>query len=165
MTMVVSFGIGLGWTIITKGDNWKYLVGFSLAHPGVRGYVWGRIVWAAPYVWNASRVVASDALFLSRAAVGTRTAAAIGSAAQTVALGAASVGAGYTIGAVTGTVIIDQAEKRGMVYEGATKDVLDFYTGSEEAHYWAQGDKATPGYFNIPGNASFIAKHYWNKWT
>lgn len=65
---------------------------------------------------------------------------------------------GYTIGAVTGTAIVAAAESQGYVYEGATKDVLDFYMG--EGHYWEQGDKATPGYFNIPGNVKYIWGQY-----
>lgn len=68
---------------------------------------------------------------------------------------------GYTIGAVAGTSIVAGAESKGWVYEGATKDVLGFYMGSEDAHYWDQGDRATPGYFNIPGNIKYI----WNQYT
>jgi len=123
-----------------------------------------RIIRGAPWLlrtaWAGTKIVAADAAVMARAAATTQTGAALGSAATIVA----AVGVGYTVGAVTGAVIVREAEKREIVYEGATADVLDFYTG--EGHYWAQGeDDPTPGYFNIPGNASLIAKHYWNKWT
>lgn len=158
--MVVSFAIGLGWNRLVKGDDWKYILGALVAHPRTRGYMWKAARWAAPILWSGTKIVAADAVIIARAAATTQTGAAIGSGAMVVA----AVGAGYTIGAVTGTIIVSQAEKKELVYEGATVDVLDFYTG--EGQYWAQGeDDPTPGYFNIPGNASLIAKHYWNKWV
>jgi len=61
---------------------------------------------------------------------------------------------GYALGAVTGTVIVHVAEEKGWVAEGSTAEVLDFYMG--KGHYWDQGEKATPGYFNIPGNLKYI---------
>jgi len=158
--MVISFFIGLGWNTVSKGNNWKYLVGFSLAHPATRGALWRSAKWVAPYAWAATKVLAADTVTVSRAIATTRTAAAVGSGVTI----AAAVGTGYTIGAVTGTAIVHVAEEKEIVYEGATADVLDFYLG--EGQYWAQGaDDPTPGYFNIPGNASFIAHHYWEKWT
>lgn len=160
--MVISFLIGLGWNTVSKGNNWKYLVGFSLAHPTTRGALWKATKWVAPYAWAGTKVLAVDTITVSRAIATTRTAAAVGSAATVVA----AVGVGYTAGAVTGTIIVSQAEEKGIVYEGATADVLDFYNPvSGEGHYWEQGDKPTPGYFNIPGNAKFIASTYWNRWT
>ena len=163
--MVLGFGIGLAWNIINKGDNWKYGVGFLLAHQKTRGYVWVGAKWTARTLGPPALVFIQDIAFVTRGAAGlaaeTRTAAAIG---RGVMIGAA-VGVGYTGGAVAGTAIVSQAEKEGIVYEGATADVLDFYLGREEAHYWDQGDKPTPGYFNVPGNVGFIASHYWNKWT
>jgi hypothetical protein len=158
--MVVSFAIGLGWNRLWKGDDWKYILGALIAHPKTRGYIWKAARWAAPIAWAGTKIVAADAVIIARAAATTQTGAAIGSGAMVVA----AVGAGYTIGAVSGTIIVSEAEKREIVYEGATADVLEFYTG--EGQYWAQGaDDPTPGYFNIPGNASLIAKHYWNKWV
>jgi len=158
--MVVSFAIGLGWNRLVKGDTWKYVIGALVAHPSTRGYLWRGAKWGAPFAWSAARIVAGDAAIIARAAATTRTAAAIGTGATLVA----AVGVGYTAGAVTGTIIVSQAEEKEIVYEGATADVLDFYTG--EGQYWTQGaDDPTPGYFNIPGNASLIAKTYWNRWT
>ena len=66
----------------------------------------------------------------------------------------AAAALGYAIGAVAGTAIVHVAEEKGLVKEGSTADVLDFYMG--KGHYMAQGDMPTPGYFNIPGNIKFI---------
>lgn len=157
--MVVSFAIGIGWTLLKNEKVWPFVVGAALATPWTRRTIWRGLVYAAPYVWGATKVVAADTAIIARAAATTRTAAVVGSGATVVA----AAGLGYTAGAVAGTIIVSQAEKEGIVYEGATADVLDFYTG--EGHYWDQGEAPTPGYFNIPGNASLIAKHYWNKWV
>jgi len=138
----------------SRGDNWKYLVGFALAHPRSRGYIWKGARWTAPIAWGGLKVIASDAAVIGRAAAGTRTAAVVGGGIQLAAAG----GLGYTAGAVVGTSIVSVAEKEGIVYEGATADVLDFYMG--EGHYWDQGDHPTPGYFNIPGNLKFIYRKY-----
>jgi len=159
---LVRFGVGYG---LPPGrsyrKNWKERVAWGLITLGLTsGWALGAtqrgIVYSAPWLvrgaWAGTKIVATDAATLARAAAGTKTVTA-----------AAAVGAGYAIGAVTGTIIVSEAEKRDIVYEGATADVLDFYMG--EGHYWEQGaDDPTPGYFNIPGNASLIAKHYWNKW-
>jgi hypothetical protein len=39
----------------------------------------------------------------------------------------AAVGAGVVVGAATGTGVVAVAEHQGVVYEGATADVLDLY--------------------------------------
>jgi len=82
---------------------------------------------------------------------------------------AAGAAVGYTGGAMIGTGLISLAEKEGVVYEGATADVLDFYLlragdseTSRERSEWYESD--TP-ILNIPGDVKFIAGHYWNKWT
>jgi len=158
---LIRFGIGynlppgqttpvkerVGWGIITLGltSNW-------ILKPVQRG-----LVYTAPWIlrgaWAGTKLVAADTAIVGRALLGTTTVTAV-----------AAVGTGYTIGAVTGTVLVHVAEEKEIVYEGATADVLDFYLG--EGQYWAQGaDDPTPGYFNIPGNVKFIAGHYWNKWT
>jgi len=152
---VFRFGIGYG---LPPGrsmrKNWKERVAWGLITLGLTsGWVLKPVergvVRAAPWLLRT----AADAAIIARAAAGTRTATAI-----------AAPAAGYAIGAVAGTIIVSEAEKRDIVYEGATVDVLDFYMG--EGHYWEQGaNDPTPGYFNIPGNASLIAKHYWNKWV
>jgi len=166
----ISVGVGTGVGVGLKGGSPKEAFAWSVLTSSLsyalgsgrfwRG-AWGGARWAAPYAWGATRVVAKDVGIIARAALGTST-----------VTGIAAVAAGYTIGAVTGTVIVSQAEKRGMVYEGATADVLDFYTGSGQ--YWGDYDwKGTPtteepsrpGYFNVPGNVRVIASTYWNRWT
>jgi hypothetical protein len=164
--MVISFFIGLGWNTVTKGNNWKYLIGFGLAHPASRGAMWRGAKWVAPYAWSATRVLAADAVTVSRAVAATRTAAAVGSGVTL----AAAAGVGYTAGAVVGTSIIAVAEEQEIVYQGATADVLDFYLlrGEESATVrdrsaWYESE--TP-ILNIPGDAGFIAKHYlWDSWS
>ena len=102
---------------------------------------------------------------MGRAFTTTRTAAALGSGVTA----AATIGVGYTTGAVAGTIIVGEAEERGIVYEGAQADVLDFYLlkgGTSETSRvrdaWYESDVPV---FNIPGDVKFIAKHYWKKWT
>jgi len=140
----------LAWGLITLG-----LTSGWILKPVERG-----LIRSAPWLlragWSGARIVAADTALMARAAAGTQTAAIVANVVLPVTTG-------YVIGATAGTIIVSQAEKKEIVYEGATSDVLDFYTG--EGQYWAQGaDDPTPGYFNIPGNASLIAKHYWNKW-
>jgi len=160
----VSTGVGVG----VRGGNIYEVVGWSALTAGLSASLgsgrtwraaWAGTRWAAPYVARGTVAVASDVGIMGKAFTTTRTAAALGSGVTV----AATIGVGYTAGAVTGTIIVSQAEKKGIVYEGATADVLDFYTG--KGHYIDQGTNPTPGYFNIPGNASLIAKHYWNKWA
>jgi len=161
------FGIGYG---LPPGrsyrKNWKERLAWGLITLGLTsGWILKPVerglIRSAPWLlragWSGAKIVAADTALMARAAAGTETAAIVARVVLPVTTG-------YVIGAVAGTVIVSQAEKKEIVYEGATADVLDFYTG--EGQYWAQGeDDPTPGYFNIPGNASLIAKHYWNKWV
>ena len=78
----------------------------------------------------------------------------------------AAAGLGWGIGAVVGTTIISQAEKREMVYEGATADVIDFYLPGGKGHYWESAPppgsptaEPMPGYFNIGGNIEYILEN------
>jgi len=161
------FGIGYG---LPPGrsyrKNWKERLAWGLITLGLTsGWILKPVerglIRSAPWLlragWSGARIVAADTAVMARAAAGTQTAAIVAKVVLPVAVG-------YTTGAVVGTIIVSQAEEKEIVYEGATADVLDFYMG--EGHYWEQGaDDPTPGYFNIPGNASLIAKHYWNKWV
>jgi hypothetical protein len=168
------FRFGIGYALPpgrTYRKNWKERLAWGLVTLGLTsGWVLKPVerglIRSAPWLlragWSGARIVAADTALMARAAAGTQTAAIVANVVLPVTTG-------YVIGAVAGTVIVSQAEKKEIVYEGATGDVLDFYTG--EGHYWdaapppgnPTGDP-TPGYFNIPGNASLIAKHYWNKW-
>jgi len=174
-TVPISIGVGTGVGVGLKGGSWPEVLAWSALTTGLSTAIgsgrawrlgWSGVRWVAPYVWAGAKATGSwlggDAAIMARAATTTRTAAAVGSAAPIVA----AVAVGYTVGAVAGTIIVSEAEKKGIVYEGATADVLDFYNPvSGTGHYWDQGDAPTPGYFNIPGNAKFIAGHYWKKWT
>jgi len=178
--MLFPFFIGAGWNYLSKGSNWKYVVGFGIttaAGATGRARIWSATKWAAPYVWQGGKwvargvargavIVAADAAIMGKAAATTRIGGAVGGGAM-IAAGAA---VGYTGGAVIGTGLISLAEKEGVVYEGATADVLDFYLlrggedspTSRERSKWYESDKPI---LNIPGDVKFITGHYWNKWT
>jgi len=160
----VSTGVGVG----IRGGNiysvvgWSALTGvltYGLSSGRFWGTAWGGVRLAGPPLW----IVAKDVAFVARGTVGlvaqTRT-------AQVVAKGTGAVTAGYVAGAVVGTAIVYVAEEKEIVYQGATEDVVDFYTGKGE--YWGDYDwKGTPttedpgrpGYFNVPGNLGIIADH------
>jgi hypothetical protein len=167
-TVPISIGVGTGVGVGLKGGSWPEVLAWSALTTGLSTALasgrtwrlgWSGVRWVAPYAWAGTKALAGDAAIMTRAATTTRTAAAVSNVVLPVAVG-------YTVGAVAGTIIVSEAEEKGIVYEGATADVLDFYNPvSGEGHYWDQGDAPTPGYFNIPGNASFIAQHYWKKWT
>jgi len=165
----ISIGVGTGVGVGLKGGSWPEVLAWSALTTGLasalssgRTYktIWGGARWAAPYLGRGAVALGGDVVIMGEAFATTQTAAVLGKGVTAVA----AVGLGYTAGAVVGTVIVSQAEKKEIVYEGATADVLDFYMG--EGQYWAQGENdPTPGYFNVPGNVKFIAGHYWNKWT
>lgn len=164
-----AFRFGIGYALPPKGrlrDNWKEratwgLITLGLTSGWVLKPVEARVAaagwWGLTNAWRLSTIAVSDTAIMARAFAGTQTGQAAGRLVVAGAVTAAAVGVGYTAGAVAGTVIISQAEKKEIVYEGATEDVLDFYMG--EGHYWEQGTNPTPGYFNIPGNVSLIADH------
>jgi hypothetical protein len=90
------------------------------------------------------------------------------------ALYTAAAMAGYATGAVVGTTIISQLEKRGKIYEGATSDVLDFYLlgyGPDEPGTSETSRDRSAWYesnipiLNIPGDVRYIGLHYWNRAT
>tara|TARA_Y100000034_G_scaffold21210_1_gene24408 strand:+ start:297 stop:782 length:486 start_codon:yes stop_codon:yes gene_type:complete len=129
------------WTATTIG------VSQMIIHPKLSA----RAAWGgAKYVWTRP--------------IGGMAADLVGSKAAQVTAGAAL---GYTGGALAATALTSVAEDKGLVYEGATQDLLGFYgfdAGGMDPHYWDQGDRPTPGYFNIPGNTRYIYRHYRNKW-
>lgn len=142
-------GVGIGFYI--KGDPLKeiafwaaatYAGSYAITHP-IQSTV--RFARGARYAFTTSlKTMAGDV---------------VGSGAARLLTGAAL---GYAFGAVVGTGVVSVLEKEGLVKEGSTADVLDFYTGGYfdaggmNPHYWDQGDQPTPGYFNIPGNIKYI---------
>ena len=153
---VVGVGVGvyLQGGSLTKSAFWTattLAISQMVLHP-VRSTV--AISRGASYVWTTP--------------LKGMTADAVGSQAAQVTAGAAL---GYAIGATVGTTITAVAEEKGLVYEGATADVLDFYLPGRDAHYWDPAPmpgnpegEPMPGYFNIPGDARYIYRHYRNKW-
>jgi len=159
--MLFPFFIGAGWNYLSKGSNWKYVVGFGIttaAGATGRARIWSATKWAAPFVWQGGKwiarkaaqgavVVAADAAIMGRAAATTT----IGGAAGTATMIAAGAAVGYTGGAVIGTGLISLAEK----------EAGDSETSRERSE-WYESDIPIA---NIPGDVKFIAGHYWNKWT
>lgn len=148
-------GLG-GWPLIRWVGGGAWL--------GIRGTA----AFFGPPAWILLKDIGTVAVGTGKLIVETPTAKAVGRTAVKGAGLAAAVGVGYTAGAVTGTLIVSKAEKEGIVYEGATEDVLEFYLGRAEGEYWGdydwQGQPTTddpgrPGYFNIPGNLGIIADH------
>jgi len=164
---VIALG---GITIYMAGLGGMPLVRWvgSGAWLGIRGTA----SFLGPPAWILMKDIATVVVGTGKLIVQTPTAKAVGrgavrgagAGAQAVAV----VGVGYTIGAVTGTIIVSEAEKREIVYEGATEDVLAFYLGQAEGEYWGDynwkgeatsDDPGRPGYFNAPGNLAIIADH------
>jgi len=61
-------------------------------------------------------VVAAEVIAVGKVALGTTTAQVVAAAAM-----------GYAIGATATTIGVSVAEEKGIVYEGATEDVIDLY--------------------------------------
>jgi len=152
---IYMLGLG-GWPLIrwVGGTSWL----------GIRATG----AFLGPPAWILMKDIAFVAGETGKAIVKTPSAKAVGRTAVSGAQVAAAVGVGYTAGAVTGTVIVSVAEEEGIVYEGATEDVLDFYLGRAEGEYWGDydwkgqpttEDPGRPGYFNAPGNLGIIAEH------
>lgn len=134
-------GVGIG--VYIKGGTLKESV------------FWGGVTYGGAHVIThpiqSTKAFARGARYAFTTSLRTMAGDAVGAGATQIAVGAAL---GYVIGAVVGTSIVYVLEEEGLVKEGSTADVLDFYMG--EGHYWDQGDRPTPGYFNIPGNIEFI---------
>jgi len=170
--VAVGVGVSTGLHVGVRGGNIYEVVGWSALTGGIsaalvrKGFYTG--AWAgvratgaylAPPAWIVLKDIAHVAWGTTKLIVKTPTAKAVGK-------GGGALAAGYVIGAAAGTGIVYVAEEKGIVYEGATSDVIDFYTGSGE--YWGDydwkgtpttDDPGRPGYFNAPGNIGIIAEH------
>jgi len=124
---------------------------------------WGGVTYGGSYVVThpiqSTKAFASGARYAFTTSLKTMAGDAVGAGSTQIVAGAAL---GYAIGAVVGTGVVWVLEEQGVVKKGSTADVIGFYTGGKfdaggmEPHYWDQGDRPTPGYFNIPGNIEFI---------
>jgi len=164
----VSTGIGVGF----RGGNiyevlgWSTLTGVisgSLVRKGFYQTAWAGVRASAAYLAPPAWILLKDIGYVvgqtGKAITKTRS-------ARVIAKGTGTVAAGYVIGAAVGTGVVYVAEEKGIVYEGATEDVIEFYTGG--GHYWGEydwkgqpttADPGRPGYFNVPGNLGIIADH------
>jgi len=163
----VSTGVGVG----VRGGNIYEVVGWSaltgimsagLSRIGFAG-AWAGVRATSAYLGPPLWILTKDIAF-----VAVETGKAIGKtrSARVIAKGTGTVAAGYVIGAAVGTGVVYVAEEKEIVYEGATSDVIDFYTGG--GNYWGDydwkgqpttPDPGRPGYFNAPGNIGIIADH------
>ena len=152
-----------------------YAIGWGITHP-TQTFVLGYAIRYAPMALArgalaVGTIMGPATLQLTRqlAIIAFEESAMVRGATQIVTKGVpllAAAGLGWGIGAIVGTSIISQAEKREMVYEGATADVIDFYLPGGKGHYWEPapppGDPTAeprPGYFNIPGNIEWILEN------
>jgi hypothetical protein len=169
----VRLGVGVGIGVGIKGGSWPEVLAWSTLTMAVGSAVtsarfWSAagtgVRWTAPYVWGGAKALAGDSAIMGRAFATTRTAGALGAGAQV----AAAALLGYGAGAVIGTAIISQAEKKEIVYEGATADVLDFYLlrggTSQTTRVRSQWYESDVPILNMPGDVKFIASTYWNRW-
>lgn len=142
--------MGLSYLVAGVGIG-VYIKGGSLKESAF----WGGATYAGSYAIThpiqSTKAFVSGARYAFTTSLRTMAGDAVGAGATQIVVGAAL---GYAIGAVVGTSIVYVLEEEGLVKEGSTADVLDFYMG--EGHYWDQGEQPTPGYFNIPGNIEFI---------
>jgi len=152
-----------------------YAIGWALHHP-TETFVIGYASWHAPRAMARAALATAEIMGPATYKLGARYAviafeesAMVRGATQIVTKGVpllAAGGLGWGIGAVIGTTIISQAEKKEMVYEGATADVIDFYLPGGKGHYYESapmpGDptgKPMPGYFNVGGNIEYILEN------
>ena len=159
------------------GAGWAFAVGFGIGTTRnplslKENIGWGILSAAAtrPVIVNSIirpvgatviRTAAADAALMLRAA-GSTTTASIGAAAVV----------GYTLGA-TGTIVASGVlEEKGVVQEGTTESLTNFYTfglsgnetgvPSRDRTAWYESDIPI---LNIPGDVKYIGSHYWNKWA
>ena len=152
-----------------------YAIGWALTHPK-ETFILGVAVRFAPIplaraAWATATIMgpATYNLAARLAVIAFEEFALVRGATQVVTKGVpllAGAMLGWGIGAVVGTTIVSQAEKREMVYEGATADVLAFYLPGRDAHYFESapppGDptgEPMPGYFNVGGNIEYILQN------
>ena len=152
-----------------------YAIGWALHHP-LETFAIGYIGWNSPRLLARAALATAQIMGPATYRLGARLAviafeesAMVRGATQIVTKGVpllAAAGLGWGIGAVVGTTIISQAEKREMVYEGATADVIDFYLPGGKGHYFesapppgAPTADPMPGYFNIGGNIEYILQN------
>jgi len=180
LPFAVGVGVSTGVNVGFRGGNiyevlgWSTLTGVisgALVRRGFYQGAWAGVRATAVVVGPPAWILLKDIAFVvgetGKAISKTRS-------ARVVAKGTGTLAAGYVIGATVGTGIIYVAEKKEIVYEGATEDVIAFYLGGGD--YWGQydwkgqpttPDPGRPGYFNVPGNLGIIAEHvkhghYWH---
>jgi len=156
----VSTGVGVG----AKGGSWEESLAwatlttggtYALTHPvqSARFFSAGAR-WSYPLLRRPIiDLVIRPGGFVIRGTAGGLWRGGVSMATSTTGIYVGAVAAGYVIGAITGTVIAEQ-----IWGEKGKAEAIEFYTG--KGHYWEQGEKDTPGFFNAPGNVELIWDHY-----
>jgi len=129
----IALGVGTGVGVGIRGGNLYEVVGWTALTTGLTTAAGSGSFWRG--AWGLSNWVRVGAPLAS----GGRAVVATGAAAGGMGVGTAvaAVGAGTVLGAATGTGIVAVAENQGVVYEGATGDVLDLYLpGGAGASEW-----------------------------
>jgi len=119
----IALGVGTGVGVGIRGGNLYEVVGWTAITTGLSTAAGSGAFWRG--AWGLSNWVRVGAPLAS----GGRAVIATGSAAGGMGVGTAVAAAstGYVLGAATGTGIVAVAEHQGIVYEGATADVIDLY--------------------------------------
>ena len=161
------------------GAGWAFTIGFgsgTIRNPTsfAENVAWGAgtAVLTRPFVVNTIVRPVGGLLGRGAFAVGRDVvarpglAAARSFAASPTASFAAAAAAGYVLGATATVSVSGVAEKKGLVREGTTESLVDFYTGG-----LAMADDGTPArdrskwyetdlpILNIPGDAWYIGKY------
>jgi len=129
----LQIGVGTGVGVGLSGGSFREALLYSALSTGISTVAGKGGFWRG--AWGLSNWIRLGAPLAS----GGRAVVATGSAAGGMGLGTAAgaVVAGTVIGAATGTAVVAVAEQQGVVYEGATADVLDLYLpGGAGASEW-----------------------------
>jgi len=122
-TIPIGIGVGTALGVGLKGGNLREVLAWS-ALTTVTSSAMG-----SGHFWRGAWATSNFLRIGSPLAAGGRAIMAFGSSAGGMGAGTAvaSVAAGAVIGAGAGTAIVAVAEHKGLVYEGATKDVGEMY--------------------------------------
>jgi len=119
----LQIGVGTGVGSLLAGGSFREALLYSALSTGISTVAGKAGFWRG--AWGLSNWVRLGAPL----ATGGRAVLATGSAAGGMGVGTAVAAgsAGVVLGAATGTGIVAVAEHQGVVYEGATADVIDLY--------------------------------------
>lgn len=123
VALPIGIGVGTGIGVGIRGGSLPEVVAWSAVTSGLSYAAGSARFWSG--AWSLSNWLRIGAPLTG----GGRAILSVGGGAGGIGVGAAvgATVAGYVVGAAAGTVVVSEAEKKGIVYEGATEDVLDLY--------------------------------------